>query len=501
MKTPMTPALILMLLAGSAAAEEPAPPAPVVPAAAALTERLRVLESENVALRDALAQLAESSRRLAAVEAKLAALTAPASPAAPAAAVEERLAKLEAENAALREAVKKGEARPGAAPSLSLFGGARVRLTGYLDVGYFDAAGDGTAYVRDAGKVLHPEYADVPWVFVGDPWSNPINSQGDSADLGLDRTNLLRFDPIHSGGHPSFLVNTMNLGLVGTVRPQLLFETSIGFEPRSGQLGSSGDQFDVDLAYLEWIPFKTRDLHVFAGKFESTFGIEYPHRKAPDRFNITPSLIHRYTSGNPTGLKVRGSTWKGRLTVNVALTNGSMNTESFGHFSDEIDTNGGKTVSGRVSLKLPIKPTLEFGASGLYGAQDQRLDDIDPYRQFGFDALFRTGGLTVRAEWLKALANRNHTPSVNWLDSRGGYAEGSYQALSWLGVYVRGDFRKAALRADTNLYLSDTVRATMGLRLDPTPNIIAKAEYLRIKQRHGPDLDDDVFTSSLIFRF
>jgi hypothetical protein len=180
MKTPMTPALILLLLAGAAAAEEPEPPAPVVPAAA-LAERLRVLENENVALRDALAQLAESGRRLAALEAKMSALAAPAAPApAPAAAVEDRLAKVEAENAAMREAVKKGETRPGAAPSLSLFGGARVRLTGYLDIGYFDAGGDGTAYVRDAGKVLHPEFADVPWVFVGDPGRPGVNSQGDS---------------------------------------------------------------------------------------------------------------------------------------------------------------------------------------------------------------------------------------------------------------------------------------------------------------------------------
>jgi hypothetical protein len=212
-------------------------------------------------------------------------------------------------------------------------------------------------------------------------------------------------------------------------------------------------------------------------------------------------MIQRYTSGNPTGLKVRGSTWKRRLTVNVALTNGSVATESFAHFFDEIDTNGGKTVSGRVSLTLPLKPTLELGASGLYGAQDLRVDDTDPYRQFGFDALFRTGGLTVRAEWLKALANRSHTPAVPGLDVKGGYGEGSYQALPWLGVYLRGDFRKASLRADTNLYLTDTVRGTAGLRLDPTPNIIAKVEYLRIKERHGPDLDDDVFTSSLIFRF
>ena len=48
----------------------------------------------------------------------------------------------------------------------------------------------------------------------------------------------------------------------GEVRLEV--ETSLNFEPRQGRLGSSGDQFDLDLAYLEWVPFKTADVHVFA---------------------------------------------------------------------------------------------------------------------------------------------------------------------------------------------------------------------------------------------
>jgi hypothetical protein len=99
------------------------------------------------------------------------------------------------------------------------------------------------------------------------------------------------------------------------------------------------------------------------------------------------------------------------------------------------------------------------------------------------------------------MANRQRAPDVNGLDARGGYAEGSYQALPWLGLFARADFRKASLRADTTLYLTDTVRGTVGLRLDPTPNVIAKAEYVHVKERHGSDLQDDVFTSSLVFKF
>ena len=34
-------------------------------------------------------------------------------------------------------------------------------------------------------------------------------------------------------------------------------------------------------------------------------GIEYRERKASQRFGITPTLIARYTTGTPLGLKVR----------------------------------------------------------------------------------------------------------------------------------------------------------------------------------------------------
>ena len=174
------------------------------------------------------------------------------------------------------------EPRAAGMAHLTLMDGVKLRFTGYLDAGFFATQGDGTAYVRDAGKLVHPEYLGVvPWVFMGDPWGNPVNAQNDSADLGLYRTNIARFIPIESHGKPSFLVNMMNLGMAASVGSELFFESSFDFQPRQGNLGSSGDQFDVDLAYLEWVPFKALDLHVFAGKFESTFGIEYRTARRP----------------------------------------------------------------------------------------------------------------------------------------------------------------------------------------------------------------------------
>ena len=385
---------------------------------------------------------------------------------------------------------------------LTLMDGVRLRLTGYVDAGFFATQGDGTAYVRDAGKLLHPEYDGVvPWVFLGDPWGNPINSQGDAADLGLDRTNVPRFDPIQSRGHPSFLVNLVNLGLAASIGQSFFFETSIGFEPRQGQLGSSGDQFDVDLAYLEWVPFKTVNLHVFAGKFESTFGIEYRTRKAPDRFGITPSLISRYTVGTPTGLKLRGEFFDDRLSVNLAVTNGGTFTEKFAHFFNEVDLNGGKTLSGRIGLRLPLPVHAEIGASGEIGAQDLQPSDTTVQWLIGADLRVTAGDATLKAEILRGHADGGGIDQAARLRVTGWYAELDYQLLPWLGVLGRVDRRKADLLAFPNLYLTDLLRVTGGVRFDVSWNVIAKLEYLRLIEVTGPEIPDDVFTSSILFKF
>lgn len=408
------------------------------------------------------------------------------------------------EIADLKTQVEELSARKISIPSLTLMDEVKLRIGAYLDVGFFDARGDGVAYVRDAGKVLHPEYAMFPWVFTGDPWANAINAQGDSADLGLDRTNLDRSDPIGSGGKPSFIVNTVNLSLLASLRNDAFVELSLNFEPRQGVLGSSGDPLDIDLAYLEWRPFTDLDLSLFAGKFEPTFGREYRTRKAPDRFGVTPSLIARYTTGTQLGLKVRGSVLEGLFTYNVSFTNSGPSTEKFSHFFDEIDSNDFKTVSGRVSVFERFGETtpidVEIGTSGVIGAQDlQNRDDVLHW-QAGADLKVVYQDFRFEAEVLRSFANREKRAGASWLRATGGYAELSYQALSWLGVLARGDFRDADLYADPNVYVTDTVRGTAGLRFDLTWNAIAKIEYTHIRELEGPELNDDVITTALIIR-
>ncbi|MFZ5470979.1 MAG: outer membrane beta-barrel protein [Myxococcota bacterium] len=415
--------------------------------------------------------------------------------------LEERVARLEEENRRLAEALQEAR-RPRPANAAHLVAGElKVRLTGYVDAGFFKAGGDGVAYALDAGKRNHPEYSDIPWVFDGDPWANPVNSQGDSADLGLDRTNIARFDPIRSQGRPSFILNMVNLGLVGSHGGEFLVEASLNIEPRQGLLGSTGDFVDVDLAYVEWIASRKHDLHFFAGKFESIFGIEYRGRKAPDRYGVTPSIISRYTSGTPTGVKARFSPWTGPVTLNLALTNGGMFTERFAHFFNEIDKNAFKTATGRLSYTLPLPFFLEVGASGQYGAQDGQPDENVPQWMFGFDAKLAVGDVIVRGEYLRTRAQGGGLSEAPVLRAEGFYVDASYQFLPWFGVLARVDHRNAFLLAETNLYLTNVSRVTAGLRFDINFHLIAKVEYLRVQEMSGPELDDDVFTSSLILRF
>ncbi len=426
-----------------------------------------------------------------------AALGRPAAADEPKSPLEERVERLEADNAALRALLE--QPKPVAHLSLE---DVRLRFSGYLDLGFFATQGDGVAYVRDPGKLASPGTGGTPWVFRGDPWSNPINAQGDSADLGLDRTNLPRYDPIASGGHPSFLVNRANLGLKLTVGEHVFSEIGLNFEPRQGRLGSPGDLFEVDLAYLEWIPSRQLDLHVFAGKVESTFGIEYRSRHAPDRPGVTPSLIARYTTGTPTGLKVRGSVGDGRFVYNVAVTNGSTATERFGHFFDEIDHNDAKTLSGRLALVLggdTVK--VELGASGAYGAQDLQSKSGVHQWQVGGDLRVEAGDLVFRGEYLHAHADGGGSEVAPSLHADGFYAEALYQVIPELALLARADLRNARLFADPNLYLTNTLRATGGLRLDLSFHLVAKLEYLHVVELDGPEIPDDVFTSSLVVRF
>ncbi len=392
-----------------------------------------------------------------------------------------------------------------------------VNLVGYIDLGFFVPQGDGVGVIEDEGPNRYfPGYANrYAWVFLGDLLAPAVNSRGEPASLG-NFPGVNRFDSIDSDGAPSFIVNEVNLTLNAALARNALATASVDFLPRSGHEFSLGDFMEVDIAQLEWMPTVNGRTSIFVGKFDSVIGIEYRDRKSTQRFGVTPSLVARYTTGTPLGIKVRSKLGDDeRVVIAAAVTNGSASIEQF-HFYDEIDSNSGKTISGRVSVR-PFPLDLQIGLSGSWGPQDHALDNTNAMWFVGADLLAHLGRLDIKGEWLKGGApgetgpvyDPNHRPYGLALHY-GGYLELDWMATPMFGFLARGDVRDAdvwlgnpaSLTGGERLYLTRSWRATGGLRVVVNEHIVAKAEYLHNGEYGGiPQIPDDVFTTSLVLSY
>ena len=393
-------------------------------------------------------------------------------------------------------------------------------LTGYADVGFFAAQGDGTGYVEDIGPPsarYFPQYAgQYAWVFLGDILSPAINSRGEPADLG-NPPGIDRLDLIDSNGAPGFIVNEVNLTLNGAFAPTILGVASLDFMPRTGTNFRLGDAFEIDIAQLEWRVGDRQRTSIFIGKFDSVIGIEYRWRKSNQRFGITPSLIARYTTGTPVGIKFRTRLGPDDLvTVAGAVTNGSSVIEPFG-FYDETDSNAGKTASGRISIVPPLPFRLELGVSGLYGAQDRALDSRHPIWFAGADLQVSLPRLWLAAEFLRGSSDGEVGPAVDLTHrvyglrlNNGGYVQLVGAVWRFVGVLVRAELRDAFVwlgdptlpGGAERLYVTKSWRLTGGLRFAISERVVAKIEYLHNGEYGGvPPIPNDVLTSSVVMSY
>jgi len=397
-----------------------------------------------------------------------------------------------------------------------------LTISGYADVGFFVPEGDGSGFIQDVGPLSSrrfPRYAaDYGWVFMGDILAPAINSRGEPADLG-NPPGVDRQDLIDSNGAPSFIVNEVNLTLNAALASSVLGTASVDFMPRTGTDFRLGDAFEVDIAQLEWLVGRERRTSIFVGKFDSVLGIEYPMRKANHRFGITPSLIARYTTGTPIGIKVRSRLGPDDMLILAgAVTNGTSVIEPF-HFYDETDSNAAKTVSGRAAFAppLPWPVRLELGVSGLYGAQDRALDSQHPIWFAGADLQVLASRFQLKAEFLRGSSDGEIGPPVNLAHrvyglrlNNGGYVQLTTMLTSFLGVLVRGDLRDAFVwlgdptlaEGAERLYITKSWRVTGGVRVVVSQRIVGKIEYLHNGEYGGvPSIPNDVFTSSVVMSY
>jgi hypothetical protein len=390
-----------------------------------------------------------------------------------------------------------------------------VTFGGYVDFGFFTAQGDGSGIVRDTGALVSaehfPDYASrYGWIFLGDILGPTVNSRGEVADLG-DSAGTTRFDSIHSRGAPGFIANEVNLTMNAGISPQVLGTASVNFIPRSGHDFSLGDFMEVDIAQVEWTPTQSGKTSIFVGKFDSVLGIEYRDRKSNQRFGITPSLLARYTTGTALGLKFRSkfgsSDW---LVIAGAVTNGSNTTEQF-HFYDELDSNAGKTASGRIALHYSGSFEIELGGSGSYGAQDRARDSHGAMWFAGVDLIGHFGPVDLKAQWLKGAAPGAPMEDVYGLELK----QGAYAELDWMlgrtfGLIGRGEMRDAVVwlgdaqspEGANRAYITKSWRGTLGAKAVLHQRVSLKAEYLHNGEYGGiPAIANDVFTSSFLFSF
>jgi hypothetical protein len=384
----------------------------------------------------------------------------------------------------------------------------RVVVGGYLDLGFFATQGNGSGIIRDQGHQLYPAYEKYGWVFLGDILSTAVNTRGEAADLGDATGAPPRFDGVHSGGAPGFIANEVNLTLTSGLGPSAIATASVNFTPRSGSNFSLGDTFDADLAQLEWMPTRSQKTSIFVGKMDSVLGIEYRERKSSQRFGVTPSLIARYTTGTAVGLKVRSKFGPDDFLVLAgAVTNGSFTQEQF-HFYDEVDTNLGKTLSGRVSLHPPLPVDMELGGSGSYGAQDRSPNTLGKMWFWGVDYQLHLRRADLKAQFLRGAAPGDPTNGAYGLDLHGGgYVEIDAFVIPHVGLLGRIEHRDAfvwlgdpnAPTGANRAYLTKSWRATGGVRINFTDRVLLKAEFLHNGEYGGlPQIRNDVLTTSLV---
>ncbi len=388
----------------------------------------------------------------------------------------------------------------------------KVSLHGYVDFGYFVPRNNGVGWIQDFGNQAVPRFAgQYGWVFLGDILSTTINTRGEAADLGDAPGSSDRFDSVSSGGAPGFIVNEVNLQVEADLGYGLMVNSGFNVVPRTGNDFALGDFIELDIAELEWVVPALHGTSFFVGKVEPVIGVEYKDRKANRRFGITPSLVQRYNSGTQLGLKVRSKLLNDWIIIAAALTNGSSTTEQF-HFFNEIDTNSGKTLSGRLAFRIPVGEliaalagdTLEVGFSGEWGPQDRARDNAGDLWFLSVDLEYKRANFALKGQWIRGEAPGRTIDDAWELDLKdSGYVELNWMFLPYLGALLRGGLRNAFVGlGDTRAYLTKSWRLTVGARAVLGRHVVLKAEYLKNGEfGEVPEFQNDVFTSSLVLHY
>ena len=383
-----------------------------------------------------------------------------------------------------------------------------LSLSGYLDMGFADAQGDGTSFA--------PGDTRVPADYVADTFATALNSRGDVASTQTSRyTNGFLPRQMGIGGRPSFLINNVNQDLrYSSADERLMIFARAQLLPRYTEAGNETRLF-VEQAFARIVPFASLEMALTVGKFDSVFGIEYLDNPSTVRVGVTPSLIARYTTGQLAGAKLfyrfHIPALASSISLNVSASNGGTQVESLQ--PTDISLTGRPVVAGRLGYELGLaRLQIKLGASALWGPRNDQRDGGVHQTNWGLDARIYFAGLSLSGEWIyfdeEPGAGAKFTGSgtqdfVSGFEIRGFYVQAAYrlpiafETLTGITFYVRAEER----RAQFNGYpLIASRRLTPGLHLDLGNNVALKGEWLFNREAAGAlPVANDVRTVSAVF--
>jgi len=395
-------------------------------------------------------------------------------------------------------------------------------VTGYVDVGFAKAQGNGTSWPAN----YQPPMAGAPVDYDVDTFAPAVNSRGDVAStVPPPNTVVNGFLPRSAGigGKPSFLLNTANVDLRYSAAelPVMVF-TRLQLVPRlygpiigPGQTAGDNTRLVLEQAFGRITPLKNAELGISIGKFDSVFGIEYLENQANFRIGVTPSLIARYTTGQSVGVKafyrVQIIPASSAISINVAATNNGTFVESLQGSSRSLT--GVPVASGRLGYELNLERiSVKLGASYSYGPRnDQTEGSGQKQTLYGFDARVVLPTLTVSGEYVHVNEQEADGMKVTGLDvfpmvtefyAKGFYVQAAEELPLGLApfritIYGRYDHREAEFEGFADITVD---RITGGVNVGIGENLVVKGEYLVNRELRGaPQVDNNVMTSSVVW--
>jgi hypothetical protein len=399
-------------------------------------------------------------------------------------------------------------------------------VTGYVDVGFAKAQGDGTSW--PSGYTAPA--AGAPVDYYVDTFAPAVNSRGDVAStlppvVGGMPGAVNGFLPRSAGigGKPSFLLNTADVDVRYTAAdlPVLVF-TRLQLVPRlygpdlsPGQSPGDSTRLVLEQAFGRITPLRNAELAISIGKFDSVFGIEYLENQANFRVGVTPSLIARYTTGQSVGVKVFYRAQiipaSSAVSLNVAATNSGTFVESLQGPSRSL--NGAPVGSVRLGYELNLERiSVKLGGSASYGPRnDQIQGNGEGQTLLGVDARLVLPTLTVSGEFVHVreddatdvkVTGLGTFPLVTEFYAHGFYVQAAEElplkiAPFRITLYGRYERRTAEFEGFSNITVD---RITAGLNVGIGDNLMVKGEYLINRELAGaPTSDNNVAASSVVW--